>query len=134
MSERVFCDSGVLIRYLAADDIPRAFAAAQLIDSDRHLVVSTGVLVEAVHVLRTQYGFGNPELAEALILLLSRANVELMDADAGHLVAGLRWTLGASARRIPDAIIAAAADQAACDWIATFDEGFASPRVPSRLL
>ena len=27
MSERVFCDSGVLIRYLAEDDVPRALAA-----------------------------------------------------------------------------------------------------------
>ena len=134
MSERVFCDSGVLIRYLAADDVPRAFAAARLIDSDRQLVVSTGVLFETVHVLRTQHGFGNPRLAEALILLLSRSNVDLVDADAGRLVAGLQWTLDASARRIPDAIIASAADQARCDWIATFDEGFSSPTVPSRLI
>jgi len=34
----------------------------------------------------------------------------------------------------PDAILAATAMQASCDWIATFDEAFASPTVPSRLL
>ncbi len=134
MSDRVFCDSGVLIRYFAEDDPPRAFAAAGLIDSDRSLVVSTGVLFETTHVLRTQHGFANPQLAMALIEFLSRDNVELADADAGHVVAGLTWTLRASSRRIPDAILAATASQARCDWIATFDDAFASPTVPSRLL
>lgn len=134
MTERVFCDSGVLIRYLAEDDLPRAIAASELIDGERRLVVSTGVLFETVHVLRTQHGFANPRLAMALIELLSRENVELADADAGHVVGGLTWTLRSSSRRIPDAVIAAAAAQAGCDWIATFDEAFASPTVPSRLL
>lgn len=134
MTERVFCDSGVLIRYLAGDDPPRAFAAAQLIDGDRRLVVSTGVLFETVHVLRTQHGFGNPILANVLVAFLSRENVELADADAHHLVAALNWSLVTSARRIPDAIIASAADQARCDWIATFDEHMASPTVPTRLI
>lgn len=134
MSERVFCDSGVLIRYLAEDDLPRAIAAAMLIDSQRRLVLSTGVLFETVHVLRTQHGFGNPRLAATLIAFLSRENVELADADAGHVVAGLTWTLQSSSRRIPDALIASAASQAECDWIATFDEAFSSPSVPSRLL
>ena len=132
--ERVFCDSGVLIRYLAEDDLPRAIAASEIIDSDRRLVVSTGVLFETIHVLRTQHGFANPRLAQALIEFLSRANVELADADAGHVVAGLTWTLRSSARRIADSVIAAAASHASCDWIATFDEAFASPTVPSRLL
>lgn len=134
MTERVFCDSGVLIRYLAEDDLPRAIAAASLIDGERTLVVSTGVLFETVHVLRTQHGFANPRLAATLIAFLSRQNVELADADAGHVVAGLTWTLHSSSRRIPDALVASAADQARCDWIATFDEAFSSPTLPSRLL
>lgn len=134
MSERVFCDSGILVRYLAEDDLPRAIAAAALIDGQHRLVISTGVLFETIHVLRTQHGFTNPRLAAAFIAFLSRANVELADADAGYVVAGLTWTLRSSARRIPDAIIASAASQAGCDWIATFDEAFNSPTVPSRLL
>lgn len=134
MTDRVFCDSGVLIRYLAEDDLPRAIAASDLIESERVLVISTGVLFETVHVLRTQHDFSNPRLAGVLIEFISRQNVELSDADAGHVVAGLTWTMRSSARRIPDAVIAAAATQAHCDWIATFDEAFASPTVPSRLL
>ena len=134
MSERVFIDASVLLRYLVADDPPRAFAAASLIDSDRTIVVSGVVLIEAVHVLRTVAGHGDPALARALIGFLSRENVELADADRAHVVAALEWSLASSARRIPDAIVSATAAQARCGWIATFDEAFASPSVPSRLL
>jgi predicted nucleic acid-binding protein len=132
--ERVFLDSSILIRYLAADDPPRAFAAAVLIDGDQTVVVSTGVLFETVHSLRTKLGTTNPELGQALISFLAKENVELADADLGRLVSSIERTLKLSARRIPDAILAAAAEQAECAWIATFDEGFVSPTVPSRLL
>jgi predicted nucleic acid-binding protein len=134
MSERVFLDTSVLIRYLAGGDPPRAFAAATLIDSDRTLVVSGVALIETVHVMRTAAGMTNPELARALIAFLARANVELVDADRAHVVAALEWSLRSSARRIPDAIISSTAHKARCDWIATFDESFASPTVPARLL
>jgi predicted nucleic acid-binding protein len=134
VSERVFLDSGILVRYLAEDDPPRAFAAARLVDSDATLVVSGVVLLEAVHGLRTGLGHAKPELARALIAFLSRENVEVVDADRAHLVAALEWSLASSARRIPDAIIASTASQARCDWIATFDEAFTSPTVPSRLI
>jgi len=134
VSERVFLDTSVLIRYLAGGDPPRAFAAASLIDSDRTLVISGVALIETVHVMRTEARMTNPEVARALIAFLSRANVELVDADRAHVVAALEWSLAASARRIPDAILASTAAQARCDWIATFDESFASPTVPPRLL
>jgi len=132
--ERVFLDTSVLIRYLAGGDPPRAFAAASLIDSDRTLVISGVALIETVHVMRTEARMTNPEVARALIAFLSRANVELVDADRAHVVAALEWSLATSARRIPDAILASTAAQARCDWIATFDEAFASPTVTSRLL
>jgi len=134
VTERVFCDTGVLIRYLAEDDVPRSLAALDLIESDAIVVLSTGVLFEAVHTLRTQLGVANPLLGEAMIRFLTRANVELSDADSAAVVAGIEWAMHLSARRIPDALLAAAAEQAGCDWIATFDEAFASPTVPSRLL
>ncbi len=34
MTGRVFCDSGVLIRYFAEDDLTRAIAALDLIESE----------------------------------------------------------------------------------------------------
>jgi len=134
MTAGFFCDTSVLVRYWTEDDPPRALAAAQFIDSERELVLSTGVLLESIHVLRNSYDIGNPEVGRLLIDFLTRSNVRLVDADKALVVAGLRWSLSASARRIPDALIAAAAERAGCEAIITFDEALSSPSVPVRLL
>lgn len=131
---RAFLDTSVLIRYFAEDDIPRAVAAAELIDSATTLVVSTGVIIETVHVLRTEHRLGNPALAEVLVGFLRRPNVELSDADKSGVIAALHWSQGVSARRITDAIVAGAAETARADFIATFDEKMASPTTPVRML
>jgi len=129
-----FCDTSVLIRYFAEDDIPRALAAARLIDGDATLVVSTAVLLEAVHVLRTNYRFENPALSALLIRFLSRSNVRLADADKPGLIAALSWTQSSSARRIGDAVVTAAAEQAGVDFVATFDEKMTASTLPVRML
>jgi predicted nucleic acid-binding protein len=134
LTERVFLDASVVVRYLSDDDPPRALAAARLIDSDRTLVVSGVVLLETMHALRTGWGHENPTLGRALIRFLTRENVEVVDADKAHLVAALERSLSVSARRIADAVIAATAERAGCAWIATFDEAFRSPTLPSRLI
>jgi predicted nucleic acid-binding protein len=134
MATRVFCDASVLIRYFVEDDPPRAFAAAALIDSDTTLIVSTVVLIEVVHVLRTAREVQNPELVAGLIRFLDRDNVELIDVDRNGVIEALHWSSGRPARRIPDALIAAAAARARCDWIAAFDRDFRSPTVPVRLI
>lgn len=134
MARRVFCDTGILVRYFADDDPPRALAAARLIDGEDTLVISTAVLLEVAHVLRTQHGQGNPDIAEALIDFLTKRRVELADADLAQAVAALRWSARVSARRIPDALISAAAERARCDIIATFDGSLTSPTVAVRML
>ena len=134
MARRVFCDTGILIRYFADDDPPRALAAARLIDGSDTLVISTAVLIEVVHVLRTQHRRANPEIAEALIAFLTKRGVELVDADEAEAVAALRWSARVSARRIPDALISAAAQHARCDLIATFDESMSAVDIPVRML
>ncbi len=134
MSERVFLDTSVLLRYLGNDDPSRTWAAAELIDSDRVLVISGVVVTEAVHVLRVQRTATDSAIFAWLIAFLAKENVEVIDADKAHVAAALQHVMHVSARRVPDALIASAADQAGCDWIATFDEGFMSMQVPSRLL
>ncbi len=129
----VFCDTSVLIRYFAEDDVPRAAAAAALIDSGSTLMVSTTVILETLHVLRRRYGFDDAMLGELLITFLSRANVELADADKQGVLAAMSTNQG-STRRIPDAVIVMAAAQAGVDYIATFDEKLRTPLVPVRLL
>jgi predicted nucleic acid-binding protein len=53
MSQRVFLDTSVLVRYLSEDDPPRALAAARLIDGESAMVISGVVILEAMHALRT---------------------------------------------------------------------------------
>jgi predicted nucleic acid-binding protein len=131
---RAFVDTSVLTRYFTEDDVPRALAAAQLVESDVELVISTSVLIELIHSLRTQQSMTNPQLGGLLVRFLSRPNVELVDADKADVISALFWTQNSSARRIPDAIISAAAHRAEVDYIATFDEKLRSPSVPVRLL
>lgn len=130
MSRRLFCDTSVLIRYFLGDEPVRAAAAAAIVESDDDLVVSTAVLVELVHALRTKHGLANPHIAAILTRFLTRANVQVADADAAGIVAALSWSQRASGRRIPDLILAAAAQASGCDAIVSFDEKFASPTVP----
>ena len=129
-----FCDTSVLIRYFAEDDVPRALAAAELIDSERVLLVSTVVLLETIHVLRTEFQFDNPGLAQLLVRFLTRSNVRVNDADKSALIAGLFAAQRTSARRIADAIVVAAAEQSDVEFIATFDEKMTSQLVPVRML
>jgi predicted nucleic acid-binding protein len=129
----VFCDTSVLIRYFAEDDIPRAAAAAALIDGETTLTVSTTVILETLHVLRRRFGFGDALLGDLLITFLTRDNVELADADKSGVLAAISTNQGSS-RRIPDAVIAMAAAQAGVDYIATFDAKFRTPLVRVRML
>jgi predicted nucleic acid-binding protein len=131
---RVFCDTGVLVRYFVGDDPARSLAAARMIDGDDTVVVSTAVLVETIHVLRSDYRVPNPDLGIGLIRLLSRSNVELVDADQAAAITAIHAALRLSPRRIPDALVASAAEAARCEIIASFDEGFLSHAVPVRLL
>ena len=130
----LFCDTSVLIRYFAEDDIPRAAAAAALLDSGREIVVSTGVILECLHVLRTQHGYTNPVLADLFTRFLSLAHVTVSDADKRGILGAIAWTRGVSARRIADAVIVSAAKRAGVEAIVTFDEAMSSPTVPVRLL
>lgn len=134
MPGRVFCDTSVLVRYFAEDDVPRALAAASLIDSERELVVSTAVLIELIHALRTQHAMSNPTIGQLVVRFLSRTNVDVVDVDKASLITAIFWSQNASARRIPDAIIGAAAARAGVEFIATFDARFGTPAVPVRML
>jgi predicted nucleic acid-binding protein len=89
MSERVFLDTSVLVRYLAEDDPPRALAAARLIEGDGTVVISGVVLLETMHAMRNNLAHDNPELARGLIRFVTKENVEVVDADKTHLVAAL---------------------------------------------
>ena len=60
--------------------------------------------------------------------------MSLSDADKDGVLTALSWTQGSSARRIADAIVSTAAEQAQVDFIVTFDAKLTSPTVRVRML
>jgi predicted nucleic-acid-binding protein len=79
-------DTNVLLRYLLHDDPGQAARAQRYIlaairGGDR-VFINPIVLVEAVWVLESGYGFSRREVAEAIEMVLRTAEFEIDDIDA----------------------------------------------------
>jgi hypothetical protein len=59
-------DTSVVVRYLVGSPPDQAARAARLIEGAGQVALPVVVLVEAAHVLRTQYGLGRSEVLDAL--------------------------------------------------------------------
>lgn len=114
-------DTSVLVRYLVGTPPAQARRAAQLIDGAEQIGVSVVALAECAHVLRTQFGIGQRDIVDALIGLVQRENVRVVDARAEILVAMLVRARGMPGRPIPDAFIVGAVVAADAIPLATFD-------------
>ncbi len=116
-------DTSVVVRYLVGTPADQAARAAALIDDDTiEIGVSVVALAECAHVLRTQYGVDQRDTIDSLIDLVQRANVRVVDANAGQLVAMLVRARSMPGRPVPDAMIVAALTAADAVPIATFDQ------------
>jgi predicted nucleic acid-binding protein len=114
-------DTSVLVRYLVGTPPAQARRAARLIDGEEEIGVSVVALVECGHVLRTQYRVGQADIIEALIGLVQRANIRVIDLRTELVVELLVRARGLPGRPIPDALIVAASLQANALPLATFD-------------
>jgi predicted nucleic acid-binding protein len=115
-------DTSVVVRYLVGTPIKQARAAAALIDDhDVEIGLSVVALVEAAHVLRTQYEVAQADIIEALIGFIQRENVRLLDGRADAVVGTLVRARSMPGRPIPDALIVAASVVASARPLATFD-------------
>lgn len=124
-------DTSALLRYLTNDRPRSAATVAAAIDGGEPIGISSLVLGEAVHVLRSApYERRNPDLADALVELLAHENVALTDLDADLASAAIGGVRHVSARHIVDALISAAAQQAGARTLLTNDSEFASTLVP----
>jgi predicted nucleic acid-binding protein len=117
-----FTDSSVLVRYLTDDDPPRARAAAQIVEHD-DLVLTTLILSEVAYVLLTVYRYPRAEIADAMVELLARRNIAVLDADRDETVVALRKSRS-GALSFGDALIIAQMRSSGHDEIYTFDRGF----------
>jgi predicted nucleic-acid-binding protein len=74
-------DTNLIVRFLARDDTAQAARARALIDAQPILLLKT-VLLEAVWVLRTSYGFDRAAIGEGLRRLIGLPGVEVEDGAA----------------------------------------------------
>ena len=115
-------DTSVVVRYLVGTPASQARRAAALIDDDAtEIGISTVVLAECAHVLRSQYEVEQRAIIDALIDLIQRENVRLLGGRADLVVELLVRARGLPARPIPDALVVAAALEADALPLATFD-------------
>lgn len=114
-------DTSVLIRYLIGSPKAQAVRARRLIDGDEGIGLPLVALVEAAHVLRTQYALGSEVIIGLLIELLQRRNIDLLGMRTEAAIALLVRARALPGRPLPDALIVAAAVEADALPLATFD-------------
>jgi predicted nucleic acid-binding protein len=114
-------DTSVLVRYLIGSPKAQAVRARRLIDADENIGLPLVALVEAAHVLRTQYGLESEAIIGLLIELLQRRNIELLGMRTEAAIALLVRARALPGRPLPDALIVAAAVEADALQLATFD-------------
>ena len=115
-------DTSVVVRYLVGTPVSQARRAAALIDDEAtEIGISTVVLAECAHVLRTQYEVEQRAIIDTLIDLIQRENVRLLGGRPDLVVEMLVRARGLPGRPIPDALVVAAAREADALPLATFD-------------
>jgi predicted nucleic acid-binding protein len=117
-------DTDVICRYLL-NDYPGASSqqAADLIESSQPLIVSILTLAEVTHVLRSVYARSPCQIAEALILLLDRENVETYEVETDLAIQALEITRGSRRVSVPDGLLWALARKTGAR-VRTFDRQF----------
>lgn len=116
-------DTNVLVRYVAQDDPKQSPQASRLIESltaDAPGFVSTVSVVELVWVLAGCYGSTRDEICEVLETLLRTK--EIIVAHADTVWKALRIFREGKAD-FADCMIERSANEAGCDYTATFDRG-----------
>lgn len=68
-------DTSVVVRYLTGEPPDLAMLAAQMIDSDEHLLITDVVLAETAYVLTSVYGIPREAVVDTLVLLLQKRNI-----------------------------------------------------------
>lgn len=118
-------DTSVLVRYLVGSPREQAERAKRLFESDDEIGVSILVLLEAAHVLRTQYGVARSHIVDRLIELLARENVTSLEIGKVDTMDALQRARSFESAPIADALIAAAGRALGAVPIFTFDKRFA---------
>lgn len=122
--EPAFLDTSVLVRYLTGDPPSMADRAAEIIDTDRPLILSELALVETAYVLESFYQVPRDELVDALIALVQRRNISPLTAAKSLVLEGLRQCRPSKRISFTDALLWSEARERGVSRIYSFDRRF----------
>lgn len=114
-------DTSVLVRYLTGIPAGSALRARAFIDDADRLGVSTLVLLETAHVLRSRYGVARGDVLEILLDFVALENVDVLGLPKDVSIEALARAREYESAPLADALIAATAEAAGAESIATFD-------------
>jgi predicted nucleic acid-binding protein len=126
----ISADTSVVVRHLVGSPPDQARRATRLIEGQEQVGLPVIVLVEAAHVLRTQYGVSRSDVVEALLALITRENVEIVGLATRDAVEAFAAARAMPDRPIPDALIVYAARAGRALPIYTFDRGMGRYGIP----
>lgn len=114
-------DTSVVVRYLVGTPAVQAGRARVVIDESERVGIPIVVLLEAAHVLRTQYGVERRDVLDALIELLMKENIDVLGPPKGTVVEALVRARALPGVPLPDALVAATVRDAGAVPLFTFD-------------
>ena len=124
-------DTSVVGRYLVGSPVDQARRARVLIDGPQDLGLPLVTLVETAQVLRSVRGIANATFVDALLALVQRGDLHVLDLPPDHRVRGLTDAMARAGRPIPDARIAATARASGSLALATFDRDMSRHGFPT---
>ncbi|AFV76550.1 putative nucleic-acid-binding protein, contains PIN domain [Thermus oshimai JL-2] len=124
MDLNALVDTSVLVRYLTGEPPELAEQAAAILDGDETLGITDVVLVETAYVLESFYGISRPQVVDALIALLQKANLHPLNGRKDLWIEAL--LLCRPSRRVSfgDALLWATARLSGVGRVYTFDRRF----------
>ena len=114
-------DTSVVVRYLVGTPSSQAERAARIIDGQDSVGIPVVVILEAAHVLRTQYDVGRADVLETLTELIRKANVDVIGLPTDVTVEALVRARSIPGAPLPDALVAASVRDADALPLYTFD-------------
>lgn len=125
-------DTSVVVRYLVGDPPDQARRAQAVMEGVESVGIPVVVLLETAHVLRTQYGVDRRDILDALLELVTRANMEILGLSRALLIEALVRARDLPGSPLPDALVAATVRDAAAVPLFTFDGDLARHGIPVR--
>ena len=132
MSSVPFVDTSFLVRYLTDDPPELAARAAEVLDGESSLTISPVAIAETAYVLESFYQSPRAAVVEALIRLVQKANIEILNLPKSRVLIALEKCRPSRRHCFADALIWTEAVHARASEIFSFDRRFPRGEVKIR--